>query len=142
MYSDSAGLVIIDDSIWRKGKLYVSYMGYETKTVGLNAEMHEVFLAKIEKKLDDVVVIPCKNYIEEEIGVLTKKTNFGFGYSWKTNGFMWASFIPNKTGKHGFVESLTFCSRGSKKGSKIHAPIRYAFLKWIALPACPARDNR
>lgn len=62
-YSDSLGRIMIEDSIWKDCALVFSFVGYASKTVRVNPQVHEILLTKVQHKLEDVLVKPCIKFL-------------------------------------------------------------------------------
>jgi CarboxypepD_reg-like domain len=139
-YTDSTGSVSIMDSIWKTGEIACSYVGYTTKVVVLKQETNEILLSKKEQVLNDILVTPCKEFKEQKLAIRNKKSNYSFGYSAASNGFIWATFVPNNTGKFGFIKSISFASKKHYNAAIIETPIRIRFFSLDSVTQLPEEE--
>lgn len=135
-YSDSAGRIMIGDSIWKSCAVVFSFVGYTSKSVELHPQVHEILLTKVPHKLEDVVMKACTKFTEENLKVTSRKNNYGFGYTPKAGGFFWATFVPNKTEKKGLIKYFSY---GAKRGN-VNAPIRLRFFEIDTSTGLPANE--
>ena len=135
-YSDSVGRMILPDSIWNNCSLVFSFVGYATKTVNLSPQLQEVFLTKLQHTLGDIVLKPCNKFIEERLEMRSKEKNFSFVYPPETQGILCAVYVPNRTGKKGIIQQISYgVQRGNPK-----APVRLRFYTLNTSTGLPANE--
>ena len=135
-YSDSVGRMILPDSIWNNCSLVFSFVGYASKTTKLNPSLREISLAKLQHKLEDVVLKPCRKFTQEKLRMRSKEDNFSFVYPSEVDGIFCATYIPNKTAKRALIQSISY---GVQRGN-VTAPVRFRFYEFDSATGLPSTE--
>lgn len=136
-YSDSTGRITIPDNIWDSCTITFSYVGYVATQQKISKQVAEVYL-KRASDAERVTVRGCLTTKDVTIENYKKKTNNSLGWSAKGEGFIWAAFLNNTSGRPGLIKSITFYVKKFHPKAIANAPVRlrlYAFNAETGLPA-------
>jgi hypothetical protein len=138
-YSDSAGRLIIPDTVWRTGDILFSYVGYSSSKTRIKDATTSVYLKKILTETY-AIVKSCPSTKIETIKNYKKSKNHSSGWSAKSEGFIWAGFLPNTTGKHALVSSIDFHVKSFHSKAMFDAPVRLRLYQYDANTGLPGEE--
>jgi hypothetical protein len=139
-YADSAGKVIIPDSIWKNCELTFSYVGYSVKNIRLQSPVADIYLQKLPQLLNDILVKSCNEFEEKKLEIRKNKSNYSLAFTASNNGFAWATFVPNKTGRRGIIQTISYGAKRLYKDANSNAPVRLRFYERDIITRQPTNE--
>ncbi len=140
IYSDSAGKVMIPEPIWQTGNVSFSFVGHASVSQGEVLKKDTIYLQKLPNKLDEVVIKNCKEKEKKKLQIRRRNDNYSFGFSAKSVGFIWASYVPNIYNKRGIIHTISFGAVYLHKGALATAPVRLRLYEWDSMMQMPGEE--
>lgn len=140
IYSDSSGKLVIPEPIWQTGTVTFSFVGHASVSQGKVLKKDTVYLQKIPNKLDEVVIKNCKEKEKKKVEIRRKNDHYYLGYSAKSVGFIWATYVPNINNKRGIINAISFGAQSFYKGALASAPVRLRFYEWDSVMQMPGEE--
>jgi hypothetical protein len=138
-YSDSAGRVIIPDSVWKTSDISFSYVGYSPSKTRIYEDATSVFLKKILVETF-ASVKNCPSTKSATIKNYKKSKHQSAGWKAKSEGFIWAGFLPNTAGKHALMTSIDFHVKSFHPKAMFDAPVRLRLYQYDLNRGLPGEE--
>ncbi len=140
IYSDSSGKVVIPNQIWQLGTVTFSFVGHASVSQGEVLKKDTIYLQKLPNKLDEVVIKNCKEKEKKKLQIRRKNDHHSLGYSAKSVGYMWATYVPNIYNKRGTINTISFGAVSFHKAALASAPVRLRFYEWDSVLQMPEEE--